>query len=100
MTRQTEMPPNLRLHGTRRKRRAPEAGRQATRISSDMRTLSSKMIYALAAIPLLWVAWFYLYVLRQRIHLGFWPLPSHPDPKDAGYALHHVSIYLGVLGVP
>ena len=27
MTRQTEMPPNLRLHGTRRKRRAPEAGR-------------------------------------------------------------------------
>ena len=31
MTRQTETPPNLRLHGTRRKRRAPEAGRYAAR---------------------------------------------------------------------
>jgi len=58
------------------------------------------MIYALAATPLLWVAWFYLYVLRQRLHLGFWPLPSHPDPKDAGYMIHHLSIYLGVFLAP
>lgn len=65
-----------------------------------MRTLSPKTIYALAATPLLWVAWFYLYCLRQRIHLGYWPLPSHPDPKDAGYMFHHLSIYFGVLLVP
>ena len=65
-----------------------------------MRALPPKMIYALTATPLLWVMWFYLYVLRQRLHLGFWPLPSQPDPKDAGYMFHHLSIYLGMLLVP
>jgi hypothetical protein len=54
----------------------------------------------LATAPLLWVAWFYLYVLRQRLLLSFWPQPSQPNPKDAGYIIHHFSIYLGVLLVP
>jgi hypothetical protein len=65
-----------------------------------MRALPAKTIYTLAAAPLFWVAWFYLYVIRQRLHLGFWPRPSQPDPKDAGYMFHHLSIYLGVLIVP
>jgi hypothetical protein len=65
-----------------------------------MRALTAQKLYALAATPLLWAAWFYLYVVRQRIHLGFWPQPSHPDPKNAGYVLHHLSIYFGVLLVP
>jgi len=66
----------------------------------DMRALSAKTIYALATTPLLWVACFYLYVIRQRLHLGFWPRPCQPDPKDAGYMIHHLSIYLGVLLIP
>jgi phosphoglycerol transferase MdoB-like AlkP superfamily enzyme len=65
-----------------------------------MRALSARKIYLLAATPLFWVAWFYLYVLRQRIHIGFWPLPSRPDPKDAGYIFHHLSIHLGVFLIP
>src|SRR5256885_771812 len=65
-----------------------------------MRAISAKKIYALSTAPMFWVAWFYLYVLRQRLHLGFWPRPSEPDPKEAGYLFHHLSIYLGVLLVP
>jgi hypothetical protein len=65
-----------------------------------MKALPARTIYAVTTAPLLWVAWFYLYVLRQRLHLGFWPRPSQPDPKDAGYMFHHLSIYLGVLIMP
>ena len=54
----------------------------------------------LALTPAALVGWFYLYVLRQRLELGFWPRPSQPDPKDAGHVFHHLSIYLGVLLVP
>jgi hypothetical protein len=62
--------------------------------------LPAKAIYALAATPMLWVAWFYVYVLRQRLHLGFWPAPCQPDPKQAGFFLHHLSLYLGASLVP
>ncbi|NJR50496.1 MAG: hypothetical protein HC780_13940 [Leptolyngbyaceae cyanobacterium CSU_1_3] len=65
-----------------------------------MRAVSTRTIHTLAATPLLWVAWFYLYVIRQRIHLGFWPQPYRPDPKDADYAIHHLSIYLGWAVIP
>lgn len=40
MTRQMETPPNLRLHGTRRKRRAPEAGRSTTLRGWAMTTIA------------------------------------------------------------
>jgi uncharacterized membrane protein YhaH (DUF805 family) len=65
-----------------------------------MKAVSTRAIHTLAATPLLWVTWFYLYVVRQRIHLGFWPQPYRPDPKDAGYFIHHLSIYLGVVVIP
>lgn len=51
--------------------------------------------WALAAYPLLLTGWFYSYVLRQRLLLGYWPRPCHPDPQDAGLVFHHESmIYL------
>ena len=62
--------------------------------------MAPRAIHALAATPLVWVAWFYLYVVRQRLLLGFWPTPAHPDPKEAGYCIHHLSLYLGALAVP
>ena len=65
-----------------------------------MKASSAKLIYFLSTTPLLWVVWFYFYVVRQRLHLGFWPRPGLPDPKDAGYMLHHLSIYVGVLLAP
>jgi hypothetical protein len=65
-----------------------------------MKVVSTRAIHTLALTPLLWVAWFYLYVVRQHIHLGFWPQPYRPDPKDAGYIIHHLSIYLGGLVIP
>ena len=29
----------------------------------------------LSTAPIAWLGWFYLYVLRQRISLGYWPKP-------------------------
>lgn len=54
----------------------------------------------LAATPILWIAWFYLFVGRQRLLLGYWPKPYQPDPKLAGYVVHHLSIYFGFSAIP
>lgn len=54
----------------------------------------------LAVAPIIWIAWFYLYVGRQRLLLGYWPTPYHPDPKFAGYVIHHMSIYYGFAAIP
>ena len=50
------------------------------------------LVWGLAAYPFALIAWFYLYVLRQRVVLGYWPRPCHPDPKDAGMNFHHDSL--------
>lgn len=47
----------------------------------------------LAMSPLAWLALFYSLVLRVRIHLGVWPWPYHPDPKDIGFNFHFLAIY-------
>ncbi|MFZ1218350.1 MAG: hypothetical protein WAO00_03615 [Chthoniobacterales bacterium] len=54
----------------------------------------------LAAVPLASLIWFYLYVLRQRVLLGYWPRPYEPDPKTAGLFIHHMSVYYSFLAVP
>ena len=52
----------------------------------------------LAMSPLAWLALFYGFVVRVRIHLGEWPWPYHPDPKDLGFDFHFLAIYcLGVM---
>jgi len=53
---------------------------------------AEKLVWGLAAYPLGLIAWFYIYVLRQRVVLGYWPRPYHPDPKDAGMNFHHDSL--------
>lgn len=62
----------------------------------NSRKIPTKTIFTFAVAPLIFLAWFYLYVLRQRFHLGYWPTPSHPDPKEAGYFGHHLSIFIGL----
>lgn len=65
-----------------------------------MRTTPATVVHALASLPLLWVAWFYLYVLRLRFDRGSWPLSSGYDRTGGKYLLHGLSIYLGVVVVP
>ena len=61
---------------------------------------TKRSLRTLAAAPLGVLVWFYLYVIRQRILLGYWPRPYHPDPKDAGFAVHHVSLVLAMTLIP
>lgn len=48
----------------------------------------------LAVYPLWWLAMFYLFVLRARWQLGYWPSPYHPDPKELGFTLHYSLVLL------
>ena len=54
----------------------------------------------LSTAPIAWLGWFYLYVLRYRIFLGYWPRPLRPDPGEAGFIIHQTSIWLTFLAVP
>jgi ABC-type dipeptide/oligopeptide/nickel transport system permease component len=54
----------------------------------------------LAAYPLAWLAQLYLFVLRARLHLGHWPAPYQPDPKDLGFTFHHQAIWFGLMALP
>jgi hypothetical protein len=77
-------------------KRKAESLSQAATTSAVMRGAT----LVLAAYPLALVHWFYLYVLRQRLLLGYWPQPNRPDPKAAGMDFHHVSIAWGYDLVP
>ena len=54
----------------------------------------------LAAYPLAWLALFYAFVVRARLHLGHWPAPYQPDPKDLEFTFHHQAIWLGLGALP
>lgn len=68
-----------------------------------MNTAQSRMvdwrIVVCAASPMLWLVLFYSFVCRARLQLGVWPRPYQPDPKNIGFELHHLAVYLGVLAM-
>jgi hypothetical protein len=53
-------------------------------------------VWTLAFSPLAWFVAFWLFVLRARAVLGFWPTPYHPDPKDLGFDLHYLAVVIGL----
>jgi hypothetical protein len=44
--------------------------------------LPNSLPVILATYPLAWLALLYLFVMRARLHLGHWPEPYQPHPKD------------------
>ncbi len=62
--------------------------------------IASRLPLLLAWYPLAWLASVYLFVMRARLHLGFWPEPSRPDPKDLGFTMHHAANGFGLATVP
>ena len=57
-------------------------------------------LVAATLFPILWLAFFYGFVFRARMHLGHWPRYAHPDPKDLDFTLHHVVLHYGILAFP
>ena len=53
----------------------------------------------LCILPWLWLAVFWLFVLRARLSLDRWPQPYRPDPQDLGFGDHALAIYTIFLGV-
>ena len=62
--------------------------------------MRTKLLLMLATYPISWLSLFYFFVLRARFHLGHWPEPYHPDPKELGITVHHQAIRIGVMALP
>jgi hypothetical protein len=56
--------------------------------------------WLLAAFPIAFLVLFFTYVLRARLHLGYWPSYNHPDPKQLGWRVQHGLLWLGLLNFP
>ena len=66
-------------------------------LESDRKAcLLDRLAWITAALPLLWIALFSLYVLRARYAIGSWPRPYHPDPGDLGFVVHHSVLLVGL----
>jgi hypothetical protein len=50
------------------------------------------VITAFGLMPVLCLLVFYLFVVRARLALGYWPVLDDPDPMALGFALHHGAI--------
>jgi hypothetical protein len=64
--------------------------------ATDRRQAMLLAVWGLAAIPFLWMAAFWTFVLRARVALGEWPAPYRPDPKDLGFDIHYVLLVAGM----
>ena len=42
----------------------------------------------------------YVFVLRARWQLGYWPAPYRPDPKSLGFDIQHAQVWLGLASFP
>ena len=56
----------------------------------------NRFMWALAAVPAVWLFLFGLFLLRARAVLGRWPEPYHPDPRDLGFVFHHAVLIAGM----
>jgi len=62
--------------------------------------IKSRLLAAAVAYPFVWLACFYLLVLRTRLAVGHWPYYAHPDPKDTGFDIHYFVVGLGLVVMP
>jgi hypothetical protein len=51
-------------------------------------------MFFIALIPLIWFLGVFTFAVRATFQLGYWPTPSHPDPKALSFNLHYVVIFL------
>lgn len=59
-----------------------------------------RWLAVLSSAPVLWLATFYLYVLRAVAIIGRWPAPHSPDPQNLGFEIHHFVVFFGLAWVP
>ena len=50
--------------------------------------------------PIGWLVLFYLFVLRARLSLGYWPRVTSPDPGDLNFGLHELFLWISVWIMP
>lgn len=56
--------------------------------------------WAFTLYPVAALAVFYGFVVRARFALGYWPVYNHPDPKQLGFDLHHLLVWVLLLPAP
>ena len=61
-------------------------------------TISNAAGWLVAALPLLIVALFYLYAIRVRALVGYWPSYGHPESWSIGFPVHYAILRPWVYG--
>jgi len=56
--------------------------------------VAEKLWGVFCLLPAGWIALFYTFVVRAYFKLGYWPMPSQPDPKDLAFYIHPLAIWL------
>jgi hypothetical protein len=70
-------------------------------MSSSLRIRTTRAITVLLAVyPLIVLGAFLIFVLRARLHLGYWPQYGRPDPKALDWAGHRDIIIVAVAFAP
>ena len=47
------------------------------------------ILFVVGVLPLFWFVGVFLFYIRARTYLGFWPNSHIPDPKSLPFELHH-----------
>lgn len=53
----------------------------------------SLIAFGTSIIPYVWCIGIIALAERARQYLGYWPRPSHPDPKHLPFELHHTLLW-------
>lgn len=61
--------------------------------------VSEKFFRVTSYIPLLWVVGVFVFYIRARVYLGFWPTPAFPDPKSLPFEFHHWTLMIAVFPI-
>lgn len=62
-----------------------------------MQIVSRKFYLFLTSLPSAAVVLFYTFVIRAYFALGRFPRPYRPDPKELGFNIHMILIYLSIV---
>jgi hypothetical protein len=66
-------------------------------MSQRLRILHRALLIIVASYPAAWLLAVFLFTLRASLFLGYWPEPSHPDPKSLPFELSHYLLFVGFL---
>ena len=64
-------------------------------MSRHSEILRKSILVSSAFYPAAWLAGVFIFTLQSWVYLGYWPRPSHPDPKNLLTESFHNFLFVG-----